>query len=93
MATSNGRTAEQVRQDIEAERERLATAVDDLRSGIDEATDINAKLKSKLPAATAAAFATGFVLAGGLRATVRLGLQRYRENKKKRGPFSLFDRD
>ena len=35
MATDNGRTAEQVRRDIEAERERLAAAVDDLRAGID----------------------------------------------------------
>ena len=38
--TADGRTPEQVRRDIEAERDRLAGAVDDLRAGM----DINAKL-------------------------------------------------
>jgi hypothetical protein len=92
MATSNGRTTEQVRRDIEAERERLAVAVDDLRAGIDDATDINAKLKSKLPVATAAALGTGFVLAGGIRATLKV-LLRYRESRQKSGPFSFLSRD
>ncbi len=88
MPTRNGRTAEQVRHEIEAERERLATAADDLRAGIDDATDINAKLRGKLPVATAAAFGTGFVLAGGIRATMKAVL-RYRESRRKRGPFSF----
>src|SRR5256885_115431 len=51
MAAPDGRTAEQVRRDIENERDRLATAVDDLRSGLGEATNINAKLRGKLPVA------------------------------------------
>jgi hypothetical protein len=91
MATANGRTAEQVRRDIEAERERLANAVDDLRSGM----DVNAKLTGKLPAATAAAFGLGFVLSGGVGATMRLLARRGREGKTKArfGPFSLIDRD
>jgi len=88
MPASNGRTTEEVRKDIEVERERLAGAVDDLRTGIDDATDINAKLRGKLPVATAAAFGTGFVLAGGIRATVKAVLS-YRESKRKRGPFSF----
>jgi hypothetical protein len=91
MATSNGRTAEQVRRDIEAERERLAVAVDDLRAGM----DVNAQLKGKVPAAAAAALGIGFVVAGGIGATMRLLARRGREGRTKArfGPFSLVDRD
>ncbi|MDQ2910683.1 MAG: DUF3618 domain-containing protein [Actinomycetota bacterium] len=91
MATSNGRTTEQVRRDIEAERERLAGAVDDLRAGL----DVNAKLKDKLPVAAAAALGLGFVVSGGIGATMRLLMRRSREGKTKArfGPFSLVDRD
>ncbi len=89
------RTTEQVRRDIETERELLATAVDDLRTGIGEATDVSGKLKKNLPVATAAAVGAGFVLAGGIGATMRLLFRRGREgNEKARfGPFSLIDRD
>ena len=79
MATRNGRSAAEVRHDIEAERERLATAVDDLRTGLGEATNIGAKLKGKLPVATVAALGAGFVLAGGIGATMRLLFRRGRE--------------
>jgi hypothetical protein len=89
--TSDGRTPEQVRRDIEAERERLAGAVDDLRAGM----DINAKLKDKLPVAAAAALGVGFVVSGGIGATMRLLMRKGREGKTKArfGPFSLVDRD
>ena len=95
MATRNGRSAADVRRDIESERERLAVAVDDLRVGLGEATDISGKLKDKLPVATAAALGAGFVLAGGVGATMRLLFRRGREGKEKArfGPFSLIDRD
>jgi hypothetical protein len=95
MATRNGRSADEVRRDIEAERERLAVAVDDLRAGLGEATDISAKLKGRLPVATAAALGAGFVLAGGIGATMRLVMRRGREGRTKArfGPFSLVDRD
>lgn len=91
MATSNSRTTEQVRRDIEAERERLGLAVDDLRAGM----DINAKLKDKLPVAAAAALGIGFVVSGGIGATMRLLMRRSREGRTKArfGPFSLVDRD
>ena len=91
MATSNGRTAEQVRRDIETERERLAVAVDDLRAGM----DVNAQLKGKVPAAAVAALGAGFVLAGGIGATMRLLMRRGREGRTKArfGPFTLVDRD
>jgi Protein of unknown function (DUF3618) len=91
MAGTNGRTPEQVRRDIEAERERLADAVDDLRSEM----DVNAKLRGKLPLAAAAALGAGFVVSGGIGATMRLLMRRSREGKTKArfGPFSLVDRD
>ena len=66
MAGTNGRTPEQVRLDIEAERERLADAVDDLRGEM----DVNAKLRPKLPLAAAAALGAGFVVSGGIGATM-----------------------
>ena len=95
MATRNGRSTAEVRRDIEAERERLAVAVDDLRAGLGEATDISAKLKGRLPVATAAALGAGFVLAGGVGATMRLIMRRGREGhtKARFRPFSLIDRD
>ena len=91
VSTSDGRTPEQVRRDIEAERERLADAVDDLRAGI----DLNAKLKGKVPVAAAAALGLGFVVSGGIGATMRLLMRRGREGRTKArlGPFSLVDRD
>lgn len=91
MAGTNGRTPEQVRRDIEAERERLADAVDDLRSEM----DVNAKLRGKLPLAAVAALGAGFVVSGGIGATMRLMMRRGREGKTKArfGPFSLVDRD
>jgi hypothetical protein len=91
MAGANGRTPEQIRQDIEAERERLADAVDDLRAGM----DVNAKLKDKLPIAVIAALGAGFVISGGIGATMRLFMRRSREGHEKArlGPFSLIDRD
>ena len=95
MAATDGRNAEQLRREIESERERLANAVDALRAGIDKATDIGAKLRGRLPAATAAAFGAGFVIAGGIGATMRLLMRRSREGRTKArfGPFSLVDRD
>ena len=95
MATRNGRSAEQVRHDIETERERLSTAVDDLRAGLGEATNIGAKLKGKLPIVTAGALGAGFVLAGGIGATMRLLARRGREGREmaKAGRWSLVDRD
>jgi hypothetical protein len=78
MAGGNSRTSEQVRRDIEAEREQLAEAVDTLRAGIGEATDIGAKLRSKLPVVAAGALGAGFVLAGGIGATLRLLARRRR---------------
>jgi hypothetical protein len=91
----NSRTQEQVRREIEAERNQLASAVDILRSEIGEATDIGAKVRSKLPAVAAGALGAGFLLAGGIGATMRLLARRGREGKEKArfGRFSFVDRD
>jgi hypothetical protein len=75
MAT-NPRTPEEIRREIERERNELARSVDEFRAGIKEATDVRSKLAEHLPIAAGAAFAAGFVLSGGLGATVRLLLGR-----------------
>jgi hypothetical protein len=95
MATRNGRTTDQVRRDIEAERDQLADAVEDLRGGLAEVTDIGGKLRAKLPVVAVGALGAGFMLAGGIGATMRLLARRSREGttKAKLGPFSLVDRD
>ena len=91
----NSRNAEQVRLEIEAEREQLTGAVDSLRSGISEAANIGTKLRAKLPVVAAGAVGVGFVFAGGLGAVMRLVTHRGRESRKKSrfGRFSRGDRD
>jgi hypothetical protein len=74
------RTPAQVRSEIERERERLAGAVEDLRGSLGEATDITGKLKSKLPLVAGGAASIGFVLAGGVGATMRYFARRGREH-------------
>jgi lipid-binding SYLF domain-containing protein len=94
MATStNHRTPAQVRVEIESEREQLAGAVDHLRDEIREAANISAKLRAKLPVITAGALTAGFVVAGGIGATMRL-IGRHREGRTKArfGRFSFVDR-
>jgi len=94
MATTDERTAEQVRQEIEAEREQLATAVEQLREELGEATDVTSKLRAKLPAIAAAAASGGFVLAGGIGATMRYFARRGRESREtaRVGRWSIRDR-
>lgn len=95
MAAGNTRTSEQVRQEVEAERQRLADSVDTLRAEVKEATDVGAKLRANLPIAAAGALGAGFLLAGGVGATMRLLFRRGREGKEKArfGRFSFVDRD
>ncbi len=84
------RTTDDVRTDIVAEREQLASAVDDLR----DAADLTSKLRTKLPVLAVGGAATGFVLAGGIGATMRLLARRGREGHEKvrAGRFTLVDR-
>ena len=90
-ATGRGRTVEQVRDDIRAEREQLAGAVEDLREGLGEATDVAGKLRGKLPLVAGGALAAGFVLAGGIGATMRLVFRRGRAaaEKVRAGRFTI----
>jgi hypothetical protein len=74
----NSRTAEQVRLEIETERNQLADAVDTLRSEIDEVTNVGAKIRAKLPVVAVGAIGAGFILAGGIGATMRLLTRRGR---------------
>jgi hypothetical protein len=94
MATADGRTQERIKLEIEAERNELAQAVEQLRAGVGEATDISSKLRPKLPMLATGALGAGFVVAGGIGAMARLIFRRGREGepKAKVGRFSLVDR-
>jgi hypothetical protein len=95
MAVANARSTDQVRRDIEAHREELAGAVDALKRDIGEATNVAGKLRANLPVVAGAALAAGFLLRGGIGATMRLIARRGREGREKArvGRFSLVDRD
>jgi Protein of unknown function (DUF3618) len=90
MATDT-RTPEEVRYEIESEREQLARAVDQLRDGM----DVTSALRAKLPVVAAGALAAGFVFSGGIGATMRLLMRRSREGEVKArvGRFRLVDRN
>ncbi len=90
MPGRNGRTAVQVRRDIEHEREQLAVAVGELRGEL----GVGAKLRAKLPAVAAGALGAGFILAGGIGATMRLLARRGREGttEARVGRFRIVDR-
>jgi hypothetical protein len=90
MAGANSRTPDEIRREIEREREQLATSVDELRG----AADLTAMMRSKLPVLAAGAAGAGFFLAGGIGASLRLLARRGREGKTKAkaGRFSLVDR-
>jgi hypothetical protein len=95
MAANNSRTVDQVRHDIEVEREQLAGAADSLREEISEATDITGRLRANLPVVAAGALGVGFLLAGGVGATARLIFRRGREDDTmaKLGRFRIVERD
>jgi hypothetical protein len=94
MAAGNSRTTEEVRRDLESERERLAQAVDSLRAEVKDATNVGAKVRGNMPVVAAGALGAGFFLAGGIGATMRLLFRRGREGKEKArfGRFSFVDR-
>ena len=73
------RTLDVVRGEIATERDELAASVEQLRAGLGEATNVSAKLRTNLPVAAAGALGAGFVLAGGIGATMRYLARRGRE--------------
>ena len=92
MAATEPRNHEtqQLRREVQAEREELARAVEALRGS----TDLMAPVRSRLPLILAGAFGIGFVAAGGLGATMRLLFRRRREGRTRArlGPLALVDR-
>jgi len=78
VSAQNGRTETVVRGDIEREREQLASALVELRGELGRATDVTALLRAHMPVALAGAVAAGFLVAGGLGATVRYAVRRVR---------------
>jgi hypothetical protein len=93
-AATNNRTTADVRREIATQREQLADAVEELRTGLGEATDIGGKLRAHLPVVAVGALGAGFVAAGGIGATMRLLFRRGREGEEKArfGPFAFIDR-
>jgi hypothetical protein len=75
----NGRTPDTVRREIEAERQELATAVEQLREGIGDVANVSAKLRARLPVVAAGALGAGFFFAGGIGATMRFLARKGRE--------------
>lgn len=91
---SNGRTAEDVRRDIAHERDELAAAVENLRGGLASAADITGKVRDNLAVVAAGAAGLGFVVAGGIGATMRYFARRGREGDEKArvGRFRILKR-
>jgi outer membrane murein-binding lipoprotein Lpp len=74
MATSvpANRSPEQIRASIEETRRELAFSVNDLRSKVAEISDWRRQLAANRPAALTTAAVAGFVVGGGIAATVSL---------------------
>lgn len=89
-AEPTNRTPEQVKREIELERTQLVDAVEELRGEL----SVSKAIRPKLPVIAGGALAGGFVLAGGIGATMRLLARRSREGERKAklGRFSLIDR-
>ena len=66
------RTPEQIRSSIEDTRKELAFSVNDLRSKVSELTNWRRQLADNRTAALAGAAVAGFVIGGGVAATVSL---------------------
>jgi hypothetical protein len=80
MAETAGRTTEAVRRDIARERTELARAVEQLRSDLGGTFDLQRKVGARVAVLAPAAFATAFVVSGGIGATMRYLARRGREH-------------
>lgn len=82
MATSSQeppRTAPELRHELAEERARLVSSLERLRDSL----DVGASVQPRLPLVLATAFVVGFVLSGGVGATMRLLARRGREGRAK----------
>ena len=69
---ARGRTPEMIRAEIEATRQELAFSVNDLRSKVTELTNWRGQLVRNRRTALIGAAVAGFVIGGGVAATVSL---------------------
>ena len=74
------RSPEAVRRDIARERTELARAVGQLRSDLGGTFDLRRRVGSRVAFLAPTAFATGFVVSGGIGATMRYLARRGREH-------------
>jgi hypothetical protein len=74
------RNPEVVRHEIAREREELADAVERLRTQVGGTFDVNRLVGSRVAVLAPAAFAAGFVVSGGIGATMRYFARRGREH-------------
>jgi hypothetical protein len=72
MAAPQARSPEMIRQSIEDTRRELAFSVNDLRSRVTELTDWRAQLRRNRKAALIGAAVAGFVIGGGVAASISL---------------------
>jgi hypothetical protein len=75
------RDAELIRREIAVERRMLTDAVGDLRTHVGAATDLDRRLRSRLAILAPIAFLTGFVVSGGVGATMRYLARRGRDRR------------
>ena len=69
---AQSRTPEEIRTSIEATREELAFSVNDLRSKVAEVTNWRAQLARNRKQVLVGAAVAGFVIGGGVAATISL---------------------
>ncbi len=72
MSGMANRSPEQIRSSIEATRSELAFSVNDLRSKVAEISDWRRQLVANRETALVSAAVAGFVIGGGIAATVSL---------------------
>ena len=69
---THARTPDQIRSSIEATRQELAFSVDDLRVKVNELTNWRRQLAQNKQTAIVGAAVAGFLIGGGIAATVSL---------------------
>ncbi len=72
MANGETRSPEAIRTEIEETRRELAFLVNDLRSKVNEITDWRRQLRHNKNAALIGAAVAGFVIGGGVAATISI---------------------
>ena len=86
--TKPSSTEADIRRRLQDERHLLVVSLDELRGELKASTDVRAiidrRVRPILPLAVGGALATGFVLSGGIGASVRYALRRSRDGEVRR---------